>query len=211
MPRDLKKEAARAKAKYQRFNFAIDKILGDKFIKYLKENGINQTDWFRTEIEKTLQEPDPVLTQTEIVLSQALDILSHVKNQTLTQDFTQELPIHAQDFTQVTDAPQPLPEKKADKRTNSRRSAPVLNPFTNYKEHGLEGLRESLSNLTASQLYDIICGHEFNRHHSKDSTTKAGKPKRFNVFDIQNTSSLIQYILDVVPVAALEDKYQKWL
>jgi len=205
MARNLEKEASWAKGKYKRFNFAIDIILGDKFIKYLNDNGINQTDWFRTQIEKTLEEPDPVLTQTQVVLSQAMDIL------TLAQNITPVSQILTQDITQVTESPQAAPDKKADKPTKGQRSAPLLNPFAIFKEHGLEGLRESLSPLTSSQLYDIISGHEFNRHHSKDTTTRAGNPKRYNVFDIKSTSSLIQYILDVVPVAALEEKYQKWL
>ena len=201
MPRNLASEAAWAKEKYQRFNFAIDKTVGQNLIEYLHEKGIKQSDWFKTMVEKTLVKEDIILTQSERILAQANEILANV-NQNTTQVKSK--------ITQV--------EKKDEEtyavlksNSNKQRQLPLFNPFNTYVSNGIDSLQAKLDNLTRQQLYDIISGHELNRHPSKDTTTKEGKHKRYNVFDIKTTSTLVQYILDVVPVATKEEKYSRFL
>ena len=57
MARNLVKEAAWQKEKYDQFKFQIDKELGTAFREHLKEKNIKVTDWFRAVINETLQVP----------------------------------------------------------------------------------------------------------------------------------------------------------
>ena len=202
---NLKKETERAKQKYQRFNFAIDKVLGEALLEYLAANGIKQSDWFKEMIEATLHQENPVLTQVENVLTQAQSILALAQAQTI---LAQNNSILTQDEPPI---PMLEPVAPAASTTKGQRSAPLLNPFAIYTAQGLDALRENLALLDRTQLYDIVSGYEFNRHHSRDIITEDGNRKRYNVFDKKATSTLVQYILDVVPVAAQEEKYRPFL
>ena len=213
MARNLAKEAEQAKQRYQRFNFAVDINLGKKLLIYLADNNIKQADWFKKMIDNTLNDQDIMQEitnaeiqslQAETVLTQAQTILALVQGQTI---LTQDIP----SFTQVDEKTRKSTKNLPNTSVGGQRTTPLFNPFTIYLTQGIDALQESLAPLDRTQLCDIISGHGLNRHHSKDSLTKDGKPKRYNIFDIKTASTLVQYILDVVPMAALEEKYAQFL
>jgi len=72
MARNLKNEAAWAKEKYQRFNFAVSKELGQGLIEHLSASGIKQADWFKSVVERTLAQVDEqILAQVEALIHEA--------------------------------------------------------------------------------------------------------------------------------------------
>ena len=204
MARNTTKEAAWAKERYDQFKFQIDKDLGTAFREHLRVNGIKATDWFREAVNNTI-ERQAIPERNIHTLVKNLQVLASNLEISI-KDIL--VPVEVQVDEDILVPVKVQVDKKPAQKGKGQRQPPMFNPFAVFAAQGIDSLRESLMPLDKEQLRDIIVGYQFNRHPSKDTTTVEGKHKRYNVFHINTPLTLVNYILDVVPVASQEDRYK---